>query len=156
MRSLAVFVCFCFCVRCALLLSLHGTGCGSCCLATRCCRTLCAYLAASVWLEQENESVKSGTSSRSLSSACGACGWSKQQQPSTAMSDDNDDALALAWPYVWSPLRRAAICDWASWPAPLCLSVFRYRVVIVGGGDVVVRNCRLRVELGLLGWEWAQ
>lgn len=66
LRSRAVFVCCFVCVRsgCALLLSSLGTGCGRCCLATRCCRTLRAYLAASVWLEQENESVKSGTSAQ--------------------------------------------------------------------------------------------
>lgn len=111
----------CSCVCCALLLSSLGTGCGRCCLATRCCRTLCAYLAASVWLEQENESVKSGTSAQlSLSLYL----WSMWLERAAAKHGDvrrqRRTGIGLAWPYVWSPLRRAAICDWASWPAPLC------------------------------------
>lgn len=64
-HALSRSVCVCVCAR-SLYVCVPDAGCGSCCLATRCCRMLRAYLAASVWLEQENESVKSEPARRGV------------------------------------------------------------------------------------------
>lgn len=124
-------------LRLSLSLSLSAWGSCCCCLATRCCRSLCAYLAASVWLEQENESVKS--------------------EPALLRRVEHVERARrcqrrIGIGRMWSPMRNAAICDWAS--LPVCLSGLPFGIADVSA--MLSFSGKLGLATFEVGWMRAQ
>lgn len=124
----------------SLSVCLYACGNCCCCLATRCCQTLCAYLAASVWLEQENESVKSEPA---LSRCVEHVERARRCQRRIGIGR------------MWSPLRHAAICDWASWP--VCPSGLPFDIAVVSAMLSFSGKLGLATfEVGWMGAQWAR